>query len=106
VPDLDKDAIYKSLRNLNDAMEEKIDIRPVARSIIKGFAEPNESGLDGLGKEVVCLYEKLATDANRVRLMVEILRLVNNCSEAEEDDLPDDPMLLARMAETALKNNG
>ena len=90
--DLDKDPMFNSLRDVNDAVENKIDIKPLVRSIIKGF-----DSLEGLGNEAVQLYTNIQGDANKVRLMVEFFRMVNNCSEAEEDDLPDD---LKKMKQT------
>lgn len=103
---LGNDPVFSAVRRLNDAVEAEIDIRPVVQAIIKGFSsDKTPDGLEGLGKEAVDLFKNVETDANKVRMMVEILRLVGNCSEATKDDLPDDPKLLLEIAKKALKDD-
>ncbi len=104
------DPVYKAVCGINDAAEAKLDIRPLAGAMVEAFAsaqgDPEQfDGMVGLGREVASLYKALTTESSKVRLAVEMMRLVSNCSEAKEDDLPDDPKLLAQLARTALQNN-
>ncbi len=104
------DPVYKAVCGVNDAMESQIDIRPLAMAMVDAFAsgqgDPEQfDGMVGLGREAASLYKLLTGESSRVRMMVEMMRLVSNYSEAKEDDLPDDPKLLAQLARTALQNN-
>ncbi len=89
------DPIYQAVCGINDDMESQIDIRPLAVAMVEAFAsgqgDPEQfDGMVGLGKEAASLYKELKTESSRVRMMVEMMRLVSNCSEAKGDDLPDD----------------
>lgn len=72
---------------------QRLDIRPLAQRIVNDFG-----GLDGLGQEVVRLYTE-TNDANKVRLMLEFFKLINQVAD-ETDDLPEDPEELAAIAAT------
>lgn len=107
---ISNDPIFKAVCGINDAVESHIDIRPLAVAMVDTFkskpGDPEQfDGMVGLGREAASLYKKLKGESSRVRMMVEMMRLVNNCSEAEEDDLPDDPELLAQAAKVALQDN-
>jgi hypothetical protein len=120
VSDLDQDEVFQGIRVINEALEEKIDIAPLVRNLVGGFAELQDedgkvvercaSGLEGMGKEAVCLYRRVKGDSNKVRLMCEYIRLVGNCSEGAEDDLSDDREALEAKyraaAKSAMKEDG
>lgn len=87
------------IRELTEAKHGTIDIRSLVLDIITEF-----KSLHGLGKAAVALYHDCKTEAQKTRLMIEFLKLVNNLS-GEGDDLPDDPEDLRAIARQLLEDD-
>jgi len=87
-----------TIRELRKGLERRIDIRPLVASIIEEY-----DGLEELGKEVTRLQRTAKNEQNRVRLMIEILKIINVTSEPEDDDLPDDIEALEAEAKALLQ---
>lgn len=87
------------IRELTEAKHGIIDIRSLVVDILAGFGSVN-----GLGKAAYDLYVKCKTEPQRVRLMIEFLKLVNNLS-GQGDDLPDDPEDLKAVARQLLEDD-
>ena len=96
----DKDA-DDYIRDILEAKEGRIDIRPLVSGIVAGFG-----GLKEMGDEAVKLYQRVKGEQAQARLMSDYIKLVLACSESktgDDDELPEDIEQLRALAEEVLR---